>query len=81
MLIEVGFTLFLALVTRNVVAGIVAGFLVLNGLIMATGQGWPQVGLCLFLSLVVAVTYLGGSWHQTTAALRQRRWVDLFNFE
>ena len=80
-LIAIGFTLFMALVSRNAVAGIVSGYLALNVLIMATVQDWLQIGLCLFLSLVVAGTYLGGSWQQTVTALRRRHWVDLLNFE
>ena len=80
-LIAIGPTILVGLVARNPVAGIVVGFVVLNSLIIATGQGWDQVALCLFLSLVVLMTYLSGSWDRTVYAFRQRRWIDLFGFE
>ena len=80
-LLAFGITLLAGLAARNPVGGVTVGFVALNGFTAATGQGWAQVSLCLFLSLIVAATYLGGSWRQTVGAFRQRRWLDLFNFE
>ena len=67
--------------TRNLVLGAALGFILLNALTVATGQGWLQVFVCLLLTFVVTATYLGRSWQQTVTALRQRRWLDLLAFE
>ena len=67
-----------AALLRNVVLGVAFGFVLL---IVVTGQGWMAVLLCLSLTLVVTGTYLGRSWRQSLAAVRQRRWVTLFSFE
>ena len=79
--IAVAFAIAAGLATRNVVAGAAMGLLVLNVLTVATGQEWGQVGLCLFLTIVVTATYLAASWRQTLMALRRGRWLDIFTFE
>ena len=67
--------------TRNVVIGATLGFALLNVLIVVTGQGTLQMVVCLLLTLVVTATYLGRSWDEAVAAVRQRRWMALFAFE
>lgn len=67
--------------TRNVVIGATLGFAMLNVLIVVTGQGTLQMVVCLLLTLVVTATYLGRSWDEAVAAVRQRRWMALFAFE
>ena len=80
-LIAIGPTLLVAAATRKPVAGIVAGFVVLNSLIIATGLGWDQAALCVGMSLVVGATYLAGSWGATVQAARRGRWTELLSFE
>ena len=80
-LITLGPAAIVALLTRNVVLGVVIGFVVLNILVVATGQELSQVLICLLLAFVVMATYLGRSWHQTLAAVRRGRLLDLFSFE
>ncbi len=70
-----------ALLARNVVLGTALGFILLNALIILSGQGMVAILLCLFLALIVTATYLGRSWHQTVSALRQRDLLALFSFE
>ena len=80
-LITLGPAAIVALLTRNVVLGVVIGFVVLNILVVATGQELSQVLICLLLAFVVMATYLGRSWHQTLAAVRRGRLLDLFSFK
>lgn len=80
-LIAIGPTLLVVAAPRNAVAGIVAGFVVLNSLIIATGQGWDQVALYMGMSLVVGATYLVDSWGATVQAARRGRWTELLSFE
>ena len=68
-------------VTRNVVAGVALGMIMLNILVVVTGQDLVQLLVCLMLAAVVAATYLARSRHQAVAAVRQGRWLDLFSFE
>ena len=80
-LISIGPAVLAILLTRNVVFAAAVVFLLLNVLTIITGQGWLQISLCLFLTLVVTGTYLGRSWRETLSALRMRRWTALFSFE
>ncbi len=80
-LIALAPSVLLAWRTRNVVFAATVAFVVLNVLIVATGQDSVMILLCLMLAFVVSATYFAASWRQTIAALRQRRWVDLFSFE
>ena len=73
--------LVLGLLSRNVVLAAAFGFLLLNTLVVATGQGWVQILLCLVLTLVVVATYFGRSWRETVASIRHGRLLDLFSFE
>ena len=68
-------------ISRNVVLAAALGFLSLNIFIVATGQGWEQVFLCVSLTIIVTATYLGRSWKESLTALKRRRLQDLFVFE
>lgn len=73
--------LLVALRTRNMVLASAFGFVTLNILVVATGQEWVQVLLCLLLTALVVATYFGRSWSQTVDLVRRGRWLDLFSFE
>ena len=49
-----------------------------NALLLVTGQDAEQVVLCIFLTLVVTVTYLIGSRDHVTNSIRDHRWKELF---
>ena len=66
---------------RNVVLGAALSFILVNVFTVVTGQGWMQITLCLALTFAVIATYLGRSWQQTLAAIKQGRWAALFSFE
>ena len=76
--VALGPTALVALLTRNVVLGAAAGFLVLNTLLVVTDQGIQQIALCLFLTAVVTITYLAGAWDHIASSIRSRRWKELF---
>ena len=65
-------TLIVTALTRNVVTGVGVGFLVFNGLALATAQDTAQVALCLFLTLLATVTYVAATWGQITTAIKNR---------
>ena len=69
------------LLTRNVVVGVGFGFVLINILVVATGQELAQILLCLLLAFVVTATYLGRSWRQTVAAVRTGHLRDLISFD
>ena len=71
----------IVLVIRNVVLGVAFGFIMLNTLLLVTGQDAEQVVLCIFcifLTLVVTVTYLISSRDHVTNSIRDHRWKELF---
>ena len=73
--------LLLGLMARNLVLAAALGFVLLNTLVIATGQGSTQVLLCLVLTAVVVATYFGRSWRETVASVRRGKLMDLFSFE
>jgi glycerol-3-phosphate acyltransferase PlsY len=68
----------IVLAIRNVVLGVAFGFIMLNTLLLVTGQDPEQVALCIFLTLVVTVTYLISTWGHVTDSIKGRRWKELF---
>ena len=60
-ILALAFATSLLALTRNVVLGAASGFVLVNILTVVTGQGWMQILICLFLTLVVTATYLGRS--------------------
>ena len=77
-LITLAVVTLIVLVIRNVVLGVACGFIMLNTLLLVTGQDAEQVVLCIFLTLVVIVTYLIGSRDHVTNSIRDHRWKALF---
>ena len=63
---------------RNVVLGAAFGFMLLNSLPLFTKQDSNLVGLCIFLTLVVAVTYLVSIRRHLAASIKGRHWRELF---
>ena len=66
------------LMLRNVVSGAAVGFVVLNSLLIATGQSAEQIGLCVFLTLLVTATYLVSIRGRVTRSIKTRQWRELF---
>jgi len=63
---------------RNLVLGAAFGMAVLNALLLATGQDGNMIALCVFLTLVVTVTYLVSIRRHITMSLKSRQWRELF---
>ena len=68
----------IVLAVRNVVLGVAFGFLMLNILLLVSGQGPEQVALCIFLTLLVSVTYLVSIWNHVVKSIKDHRWKELF---
>ena len=64
--------------TRNVVIGAVLGFVMLNTLVIATGQGPAQVAVCMLMTVLVSTTYVVSLRKQLGSAIRRRDWKALF---
>ena len=77
-LITLAVVALIVLVIRNIALGVALGFIMLNTLLRVTGQDAEQVVLCIFLTLVVTVTYLIGSRDHVTNSIRDHRWKELF---
>ena len=68
----------IVLMVRNVVLGVAFGFLMLNTLLVVTGQDPEQIALCIFLTMVVTVTYLVSTWNHVVDSIKGHRWKELF---
>jgi hypothetical protein len=68
----------IALIVRNLVLGVAFGFVMLNMLLMVTSQDPERVALCVFLTLVVTVTYLASTRNHVVQSIKGRRWKELF---
>lgn len=68
----------IVLAIRNVVLGVAFGFLMLNTLLVVTGQDPEQIALCIFLTMVVTVTYLVSTWNHVVDSIKGHRWKELF---
>ena len=77
-LIALGPVVLIVLLIRNVVIAAAFGFILLNTLLLVTDQEIEQVAICIFLTLVVTVTYLVGIWGHITVSIKSRRWRELF---
>ena len=77
-LIVAGPAMLIVLLTRNVIIGVVLGFILLNTLTVVTDQGAGQISLCVSLTSLVTATYVVGSWGQIITAIRTRHWRGLF---
>ena len=67
-----------ALLLRNVVLGTAFGFVLLNTLLAATGQGPEMVGLCILLTGLVTATYLFAIREHVAVSIKTRQWRHLF---
>ena len=67
-----------ALLIRNVVLGAAFGFILLNTLLVVTGQSAQMVALCILLTLLVTATYLFAIREHVAASVRSRQWRHLF---
>ena len=77
-LITLAAVVLIVFIVRNVVLGVAFGFIMLNTLLLVTGQDAEQVVLCIFLTLVVTVTYLISTWDHVTDSVKGHRWKELF---
>ena len=68
----------IVLAVRNVVLGVAFGFLMLNILLLVSGRDAEQVALCIFLTLMVSVTYLVSIWNHVVQSIKDHRWKELF---
>ena len=68
----------IVLAVRNVVLGVAFGFLMLNILLLVSGRDAEQVALCIFLTLMVSVTYLVSIWNHVVQSINDHRWKGLF---
>lgn len=67
-----------ALLLRNVVLGSASGFVLLNTLLVVTGQGPQTVAICILLTVLVTATYLFAIREHVAVSVRNRRWRHLF---
>ena len=64
--------------TKNVVIGLGVGFILVNALAVITRQGAGPIALCIFLSVMVLVTYGVGIRSQIFNAIKTRRFRGVF---
>jgi glycerol-3-phosphate acyltransferase PlsY len=64
---------------RNVVAGITAGFVTVNALLLVTGQRPENIALCYFLTILVAASYWAGKRRRILASVRSGDWRRLLS--
>ena len=76
--ITAGPSILVMLLLRNVVLGAAVGFVMLNVLLWATGQGAQQVILCLLLTVLVTGTYLVNEREHIVSSIKKRQWRALF---
>ena len=76
--ITAGPSILVMLLLRNVVLGAAFGFIMLNVLLWATGQGAQQVGLCLLLTALVTGTYMINVRGHIISSIKTRQWRELF---
>ena len=67
--------------SRSIVWSFLATFVVLNALIVATGQDANDVGLCFTLSFVVVATHLWRNRIEVIEALRRKDFVGMGKIE
>ena len=67
--------------SRSIVWSFLVTFLVLNILIVATGQDANDVGLCFTLSIIVVATHLWRNRIEVIEALRRRDFVGMGKIE
>ncbi len=67
--------------SRSIVWSFLATFVVLNTLIVATGQDADDVGLCFTLSIIVVATHLWRNRIEVIEALRRRDFVGMGKIE
>jgi glycerol-3-phosphate acyltransferase PlsY len=77
-LITLGPAAVMVILVRNVVLGVVVGFVLFNVLTVATGKATGMILLCLFLTFLVIATYLGSTWGKMATAVKARHWRELF---
>ena len=77
-LLALGPAALVMILTRNVVIGAAFGFVLLNSLLVITGQSADQIALCVSLTLIVSVTYVVSIWSRVTGSIKSRRWKELF---
>ena len=63
---------------RNFVLGAALGMAILNALLLVTGQDGNMIALCVFLTLIVTVTYLVSIRRHITMSVKARQWRELF---
>ncbi len=67
-----------ALLLRNVVLGSALGFVLLNALLIVTGQGPQTIAICILLTVLVTATYLYAIREHVVVSVKSRRWRHLF---
>ena len=77
-LITLGPTVVVAFLLRNVVLGVAFGFVMLNTLLFFTGHEPQKIALCVFLTVVVTVTYLVSIRSHIVGCIKSGRWKELF---
>lgn len=71
----------LGTLTRNLMAGIIAGFLALDAMVCIAGQDAATVALCFLLTVIVGGTHVVGQRRAMLAAIKSGRWVNLLGVE
>ena len=77
-LITLGPTVVVAFLLRNVVLGVAFGFVMLNTLLFFTDHNFQKIALCVFLTVVVTVTYLVSIRSHIVGCIKSGRWKELF---
>ncbi|MEE9248950.1 MAG: glycerol-3-phosphate acyltransferase [Dehalococcoidia bacterium] len=75
------FTVAAVSLTGYVVPSVIAGFILLNILTLASSQPGGQVALCFFLTLLVAGAHFGRAAPQVLSLARRGKWRDLAHLE
>ena len=77
-LITLGPTVMVAFLLRNVVLGVAFGFVMLNTMLFFTDHDPQKIALCVFLTVVVTVTYLASIRSHIVGRIKSRQWKELF---
>ncbi len=76
--VALGPAIVVAILARNVVIGAASGFVLVNALLVLTDLSSQQVALCIFLTLMVTMTYLVSVRSHIVASIKARQWRQLF---
>ena len=72
-------TVFIFVLTRNIILAAAFGFVLLNTLTITSGQPGSQIALCLVLTFVVTATHYARTYRTIKDALKHGQWQALLS--